>query len=397
MRLPTAALALSLACWGLVATPAHAAEGWGSDPVISSAASRQTCADFLFVGVRGSGEPNGFGDTITGVRDGLKKRWQREGTVRQVWLDYPAVAPQTLETVPMESLLFEQPMPSTEYFDSARKGAEKLTAVIRDAQKRCPRERIILAGFSQGAQVITRALAVTRPGDRLLAAILLGSPSHYPGQNVRELDGTASDEAIGLGAFLTLARETAADKPNRQQAVEAILQQTFDVSEGQVNRTEARAAMTRTGAEIPPEAYPITYSVCLAGDMVCDSADPMSNILVGASSLQDEMNRTRPVHLNYKGSSITHTVEAVGASMNAAKPIVLPSTAPGRVRIERLPGRPNWQLTAQVGLGAAVAGFVVGLLVGRANRGALPRSRRRREIAAARPDNQPDDGGPDTR
>ena len=381
LRLPIAALALSLASWGVVAPPAHAADGWSSAPVISSAASRQNCADFLFVGVRGSGEPDGFGATITGVRDGLKKQWKRDGTVRQVWLDYPAVAPQTLEKVPMESLLFDQPMPSTGYFDSAISGGEKLTTIIRDAQERCPRERVVLAGFSQGAQVITRALAETRPGDRLLAAILLGNPSHYPGQNVRELDGSADDTAIGMGAFLTVTRVTAAAKSTRQDAVEAVLQQTFDVTEGKADRTRLREAMTRSGDQIPPEAYPITYSVCLAGDMVCDSAEPMSNILVAATTMQDEMNRTRPIHLNYKSGNIKHTLDAVGAAINAAKPIEDPKPAagPARVRIERLPGRPNWKLTAEVGLGAAVTGFIAGLLVGRANRRVGRRSRRPEE------------------
>ena len=64
----------------------------------------------------------------------------------------------------------------------------------------------------------------------LIAALLLGNPSHYPQQNVRELNGTASTNAIGLGAALTLLRKTGAEHSSRQLAVEAMIQHTFDIT-----------------------------------------------------------------------------------------------------------------------------------------------------------------------
>lgn len=390
MRLPrlgSALLALPLALGGTLGAPlpAHAAEGWGSEPVISSAAHRQLCADFLFVGVRGSGEPSGFGETVTDARNGLKKQWKRDGRVRQVWLDYPAVAPQTLADVPFESLMFDEPMPSTEYFDSAETGADRLVEVLQDSVKRCPRERVILAGFSQGAQVITSALATVRPGDQLLAAILLGNPSHYPSQSVREIDGTAPLEAIGMGAYFHVTRQVGAGEGNRQKAVEQMLQSTFDMHEGKTDKEHLRAAMKQAGAEIPPEAYPMTYSVCLAGDMVCDSSKPMAEILVSATNLEREMNRTRPIHLSYKEQNTAGTIEAVAKVINTTTLPEAPRKQHLPVRTtEYLPSRPDWVMTASVALGALVVGFLGGLWRGRAlgRRSAMAAVRRRLEASS---------------
>lgn len=373
-----------------VPAPADAATGWSSEPVDSSAADGQDCADFLFVGVRGSGEPSGYGPTITGVRDGLKKRWTSTGSVRQVWLDYPAVPPQTLADVPFESLLFDQPFPATKYFDSAKVGAARLVEVMDDSLERCPREHLLLAGFSQGAQVITSALATTRPGARLTAAILLGNPSHYPGQNVRELEGSASASAIGMGAYLYRMRDIGRAAPNRQTAVESMLQESFDLTENKVDQAAISAAMVANHAEIPPEAYASTYSVCRAGDMVCDSAQAMGQLLVQASTMRAEIDRTRPVHLGYTGAVIARTLDAVGTAAGAvdvsapSSPAVSPgaSSTPtvGTVArpVEPTTGRPSWVTTAGIGLGALVLGYVVGILRGRAHERVSRRGSRRR-------------------
>jgi hypothetical protein len=160
----------------------------------------------MFVGVRGSGETAPYGTTVTGIRDGLASRWAGRGTVRQVWLDYPAADPLTLKSASMSALLLDDPMPSTPYFDSARIGAERLSALLTGQSKRCPKEWVVLAGFSQGAQAITEALARTDTSSRLAGAILAGNPDHHPGQNAQELSGTAPLTSIGLSALLYYLR-----------------------------------------------------------------------------------------------------------------------------------------------------------------------------------------------
>ncbi|MGD7733194.1 cutinase family protein [Propionibacteriaceae bacterium G57] len=369
-RIISALLVGALTLTGLVATaPAAHAQGWSSEPVKSTQAGGQECADFLFVGVRGSGEPDGFGDTVKGVRNGLVERWNRTGTVRQVWLDYPAVAPQTLGKVNFEDLLFKKPMPSTEYFDSADVGATRLAAVVNDSLRRCAGERLVMAGFSQGAQVITRAMALTHPGDRLVAAILLGNPNHYPGQNVRELSGSATAEAIGLGSYLYLMRQLGATSANRQVAVESMLQATVDMYEGKVSMDDVRKAMASSGNEIPPESYASTYSVCQAGDMVCDAAQPMAEMLVGSTTMTAEIDRTRPIHLGYSGAAIAPTLDAVGEAIAAVDLSQTPTPVPVTVApVAQTPSvlrRPTWVLAASIAVGTLVVGFVLGLVRGR--------------------------------
>lgn len=183
--------------------------GWGSDPVSSEQASQMECASVMFVGVRGSGETPPYGETITSIRDAVAQKWKGKGTVRQVYLDYPAADPHTLQQASMSSLLFDATMPSTEYFDSAALGAKKLTALLNAEKKQCPKEWVILAGFSQGSQAITQALAQTDTPQRLAGAILAGNPDHYPGQNVQELSGDADRSAIGMAAILYYLRERA--------------------------------------------------------------------------------------------------------------------------------------------------------------------------------------------
>lgn len=307
--------------------PAVAApEAWNQRAVASSAAAEQPCADFLFIGVRGSGESPGYGPTVTRVRDGLAARWTK-GSVRQVWLEYPAGDPHTLTSVSMASLLLDQPMPATTYFTSAATGATNLAAVLTDSASRCPAERTILAGFSQGAQVITSALgSVPEAPARLAAAILVGNPSHYPGQSVRELSGSASQNAIGLGAMLHLLREQArrGGQTNRDQAVRNLIQTTLNLYQGTIDTAAIRAAMQAQHSEIPPLAYQATYSVCQAGDLVCDAGQSMAEVMVQSTTLSAEIDRTRPIHGGYTPAVLAPTLVAASQAIAALPPVAAP-------------------------------------------------------------------------
>ena len=295
--------------------------GWGSDPVSSEQASQMECASVMFVGVRGSGETPPYGETITSIRDAVAQKWKGKGTVRQVYLDYPAADPHTLQQASMSSLLFDATMPSTEYFDSAALGAKKLTALLNAEKKQCPKEWVILAGFSQGSQAITQALAQTDTPQRLAGAILAGNPDHYPGQNVQELSGDADRSAIGMAAILYYLRERAHAAPgaNRDTQMRAIIKATLSLSQESLDQKSLDADMVKAGAAIPPEAYPETYSVCLKGDPVCDTAPALTRILTLQSTWQDELNQGRPVHMGYTRSvleaSLNRIAQRVGAGV----------------------------------------------------------------------------------
>ena len=351
--------------------------GWDSTPVSSDMAARMDCASVMFVGVRGSWETPPYGDTITSIRDALAQKWRGKGTVRQVYLNYPAADPHTLQNTPMSSLLFDSTMPSTEYFDSAALGAKKLIALLNTEKKQCPKEWVVLAGFSQGSQAITQALAQTDTPQRLAGAILVGNPDHYPGQNVQEASGNAGRSAIGMAAILYYLRERANATPgaNRDAQMRAIIEATLSLSQNSINQKALDADMSKAGAAIPAEAYPETYSVCMKGDPVCDTAPALTRILTLQSTWQDELNQGRPIHMGYTRTvmegaldRIAQRINAIGAAEAKGTPLPHGSTVAVTTR--------DWgPLQIGVAVGAGVAGLGAGWLLGRAGR---RRQRRRR-------------------
>ena len=358
----------ALALVALTALPAQAdvkanPQAWRGKPVASPKASSQQCADFVFVGVRGSGEEAGYGPTVTGIRDALASRWTG-GSVRQVWLDYPAADPHTLTSVPIERLLFDDPMPTTEYFGSADAGARELAGVLADSLRRCPGERSILVGFSQGAQVITQALSASAAAtDQLAAAILLGNPFHYPGQSVRELSGDAPASALGLGAVLQVLRYQAVtgDKSSREQAVTNLLTTLISQHQGTFSETQVRAALSGTGAALPPGAYAHTYSVCQSGDLVCDAVPAMTSVLLQNSTMDEEFTKTRPIHLGYSANLLKATVDQVMTDIEALPPAARPVATPKPQSPVQPQGRRTAWWVLAVGAVAAVAvGFGTG-------------------------------------
>ncbi|MCI1749120.1 MAG: cutinase family protein [Acidipropionibacterium sp.] len=362
------------------ADPGDPGSGWRSAPVASGNASSQPCASLMFVGVRGSGETAPYGTTVTGIRDGLASRWAGRGTVRQVWLDYPAADPLTLKSASMSALLLDDPMPSTPYFDSARIGAERLSALLTGQSKRCPKEWVVLAGFSQGAQAITEALARTDTSSRLAGAILAGNPDHHPGQNAQELSGTAPLTSIGLSALLYYLRGRVEQVGgNRDTQVKTLIQTTIDIHNGSYNLVQARAAVTKHHALIPATAYPNTYSVCLSGDPVCDATPAMTRILTMQSTFDSELAQGLPTHRKYTTQLLAATLDAVAKRANtvaAAASQGRPVPHGQQLDSTRTP-RPAWgRPQILVAVGAGLAGLAIGIatgVLGHARRAGSPR------------------------
>ncbi|MDO4412368.1 cutinase family protein [Cutibacterium sp.] len=344
--------------------------GWDANPVSSEQASHMRCASVMFVGVRGSGETPPYGDTITSIRDALAQKWKGRGTVRQVYLDYPAADPHTLQGASMSSLLFDATMPATQYFDSAALGAKKLTALLNDEKKQCPKEWVILAGFSQGSQAITQALAQTDTPQRLAGAILAGNPDHYPGQNVQELSGDAGQSAIGMAAILYYLRERANATPgaNRDAQMRSIIKATLGLSQESIDQEALEADMIRVGAAIPPEAYPETYSVCMKGDPVCDTAPALTRILTLQSTWQDELNQGRPVHMGYTRTVLEASLDRVAQRANAVAAAEAKGAPIPHGQTVTVSTREWGPLQIGVAIGSGVLGLALGWLLGRAGR-----------------------------
>lgn len=302
-------------------TPTSQPDHWSASPVAASTLAQRPCAQVLFLGVRGSGEPEPFGSTIADFRDALRAR-SASTDVQQAWLDYPASSVSQMDLASVESALVEPGEPQATYYASVRAGVSQLVDVLDSSEQRCPDQRLALVGFSQGAEVVTRALAQHPQGAHLLAAVLLGNPGHFPGQNVQELDGTAGPRAFGVTAAFEHLRAAAdpAHATNRQAQVQALVKALFAMYDGTVDTTALVQEMTTSGLGVHGLDAPHVYSVCTAGDLVCDAAQPLTRLLTGLSTISAERDRTAPLHEGYHGPALTHTLAAVAASMPAGPP-----------------------------------------------------------------------------
>ncbi|MCT2085554.1 cutinase family protein [Microbacterium enclense] len=192
--------------------------GWVEPPAATRPASpapnTTSCADFLFVGVRGSGEPGssatgGMGAMVWSVYQQLKRKMRAEDpnvSFRTIGLDYPAYA------VPMSAP--NAPDLFT-YNQGAWQGALELMSVLKDETDRCAGsgEKIVLGGYSQGSWVIHATLSYASRSQKLeLSTIvsvgLVADPqrqAYAPELNV----GTASESSWGIANAQVVGRPAA--------------------------------------------------------------------------------------------------------------------------------------------------------------------------------------------
>jgi len=168
-------------------------------PASSQSASRQQCADVLFVGVRGSGqtagENAGYGPEVAAVRDGIRDGLADSISVREIQLDYVA-APVSQIASSAEGRF--------RYLDSIDDGVEKLASVLIDSLFNCPNEKWTVAGYSQGGLVARDALsAFEQHADRVAALVLLADPGRKVSESALSNSGTSF---IGSGLAGAVSR-----------------------------------------------------------------------------------------------------------------------------------------------------------------------------------------------
>jgi hypothetical protein len=162
-------------------------------PPTVDAQAGQTCADFQFIGVAGSGElPDGkaqrrtlwMGSTIRGLYDKVDALYKGSKTSLEPYgVRYAAIQ------VNYNPLYFDIYLNS--YRQSVLQGVTNLQDHLRKRALECPAQQFILAGYSQGAQVIRETFA--RPlgfelKGRIRAMLLFGDPTFNPSN---------SDETVG--------------------------------------------------------------------------------------------------------------------------------------------------------------------------------------------------------
>ena len=206
------------------------------------------CQSALFIGARGSGEgPQGnavyeastseralMEGRITPILDRMKVRLGElagSGTppsVREIGLRYPAL-PVPAEVSWSTSYLIE------EYLGSIWTGVYELIDTIADESARCPSERIVLAGYSQGALVVHLALA--------------------------EMANAGS-----LGSYRISAVELVADPGRRGDGSELRLGEAPYDAQGVYD-------VVFTAPSIPSSLNTRTATICHKNDAVCDTAE----------------------------------------------------------------------------------------------------------------------------
>ena len=205
------------------------------------------CKSALFIGARGSGEgPQGsavyaaptseralMGGRITPILDRMKVRLGElaSGTppsVREIGLRYPALP------VPSE-LSWSTAYLLQEYLGSIWNGVYELINTLSNESARCPSERIVLAGYSQGALVVHLALA--------------------------ELAGSGS-----LSSHRISAVELVADPARRGDGSELRLGEAPFDAQGVYD-------VVFTAPSIPSSVTARTATICHKNDAVCDTAE----------------------------------------------------------------------------------------------------------------------------
>lgn len=166
-------LGLALLAVGLTA----AGTSWiGSS---SAGAAPRKCAMFEFIGVAGSGEledptvirkTRNMGQTVRDLYDKVSAAYSHSQTsLLDFGVAYPAIP------VDLANLATTYPQNYANSVDLGRRG---LKAELESAAAACPAEQFIVAGYSQGAQVVNAALSQASPAvlGRVRAKILFGDP-----------------------------------------------------------------------------------------------------------------------------------------------------------------------------------------------------------------------------
>jgi hypothetical protein len=161
MLIATATLSLVAAGMGLVAPAANASASW--------------CRPWAFVGVPGSNQgeewssDNPWGPEVKSIRDNFVLI-KGSSKVMDFPIDYPAkVIPTSPDNV-------------WPYSDSLAAGLTEIKRVMNVIVDSCPDARIVLAGYSQGAEIAARITNFSgwAPRARIYRTALIGDPVYNP-------------------------------------------------------------------------------------------------------------------------------------------------------------------------------------------------------------------------
>lgn len=151
------------------------------------------CPQVQVVGVRGQSQSldanRGLGTEVNGVASALEKRLRDAGVEE---IDVDAIRHRSRDAADLSV-----------YEADVDEGRALLQERIEKSAEDCPDARVVVLGFSQGAQIAQETLGGDPDLAQDVSALgVLGSPRHDPDAPVRELDlaGPTASEPGSLGA-----------------------------------------------------------------------------------------------------------------------------------------------------------------------------------------------------
>ncbi|WP_170850675.1 PKD domain-containing protein [Arthrobacter sp. OV608] len=147
----------------------------GGSAIGGSSTDPAQCVDVLFIGAAGSGEGL-LGNGIQSLANKLSEQLGADRSYKTVRVDYPAA--------PVPVVSFNVTVDPVDYVSSIESGVIELKRFLtKRAEKNCVDEKYVLAGYSQGGIVVSRAISESPelvPGDKVAGAFLLANASNSP-------------------------------------------------------------------------------------------------------------------------------------------------------------------------------------------------------------------------
>lgn len=164
-------------------------------PVIQDGLQQQ-CADVLFLGIRGSGETQDLGNIIRPIASDFMADIGASRVVRFAPVEYPAAPTDNLKWDAAKSII--DPDSAWSFMASVDEGVAGARAVLDDSKTRCPNEKWVVAGYSQGALVAHRVLTnfFSQEVPRIAGVLLVANPGRTPESAVNKSGSAAEGRGL---------------------------------------------------------------------------------------------------------------------------------------------------------------------------------------------------------